>query len=171
MARTRLLAILAALTFIVFAMSADKLLGEPIVTAFSPRNSGCVSCHSAIDGADALASTPSVIVPESAADAGFWHSRLDCRACHDPRDGQDCPPAVEITKRCVRCHPGLDQSGHHPTGDGVYDPIAKGPMSCTSTCHDPHSRQYSFMMRTPYGELGHGRDDLCLKCHPLESLP
>lgn len=171
MARTRLLAVLAVLTLIVFAMSAETLLGEPIVTAFSSRNSDCMSCHSGIRGSDTLASAPSVLVPASAADSGFWHSRLDCRACHDPRDGRDCPTADDITKRCVRCHPGLDSTGHHPTGDGVYDRVAKGPMSCTSTCHDPHSRQYSFMMRTPYGELGRGGDDLCLGCHPIESLP
>jgi hypothetical protein len=174
MARTRLLAILAVLTLVVFATGADKLFGEPVVTAFSPRNSDCVSCHSGIESADTLApdeGAPDVLVPEGAADSGFWHSRLDCRACHDSRDGQDCPTAGEITKRCVRCHPGLDASGHHPTGEGVYDLVAKGPMSCTSTCHDPHSRQHSFMMRAPYGELGRGRDSLCLKCHKPGSLP
>jgi predicted CXXCH cytochrome family protein len=53
----------------------------------------------------------------------------------------------------------------HPTTPNYWDFHADKPLTCTSTCHDPHGSHYGPMLRVPYGSDGAGTDYLCLICH------
>jgi predicted CXXCH cytochrome family protein len=58
----------------------------------------------------------------------------------------------------------------HPADGRYYDYLAHGPLTCTSTCHDPHGSSYHRMLRLPYNVDGYGSDYLCLGCHTKVGL-
>ncbi|MCP4418526.1 MAG: hypothetical protein GY805_18055 [Chloroflexi bacterium] len=88
-----------------------------------------------------------------------------CDYCHD------MPPShaenSEYTVRHVAslrdievyegCHLSSTLGSSHPVG-GI-DPQTGGLMTCTSTCHDPHTASNEKMLRHP------NTDGLCLLCH------
>jgi predicted CXXCH cytochrome family protein len=53
----------------------------------------------------------------------------------------------------------------HPTSAASWDFVAGKPLSCTSTCHDPHGTPNYRMLRVEYNSNGKGSDYLCLLCH------
>lgn len=93
------------------------------------------------------------------------HEGIPCTACHEFPDS----PNADLLKApepqlCQQCHP---DSGYmaHPTTPDHWDFRAGKPLTCTSTCHDPHGSAYSYMLRVGYGSDGKGTDYLCLLCH------
>lgn len=84
----------------------------------------------------------------------------NCRACHKSfhNGAGDRRTPEEDIALCTSCH---DQSiGYsHPVGPHLFDPIAKAPLTCSTSCHDPHGSQYKALSR-----IGEG-DKVCLICH------
>lgn len=93
------------------------------------------------------------------------HKDLPCTACHEfPTSPNAHLLKAPEPKLCQQCHPN---SGYmaHPTTPDHWDFHAGKPLTCTSTCHDPHGSAYTHMMRVAYGTDGKGTDYLCLLCH------
>ena len=93
------------------------------------------------------------------------HKDLPCTACHEFPDS----PNADLLKApepqlCQQCHPDLGYMAH-PTTPDHWDFHAGEPLTCTSTCHDPHGSAYTHMLRVAYGSDGKGTDYLCLLCH------
>jgi predicted CXXCH cytochrome family protein len=104
-----------------------------------------------------------------------------CINCHTPH-GSDWKPLLVKDKMalCLTCHPTkisrqdlvATMGGpvsrrfvhhEHPVGYRWRDRHAGGPLTCVSSCHDPHGTGRPWMVkRMP--------DGLCLECHPLVSL-
>ncbi len=87
-----------------------------------------------------------------------------CDQCH-PQDWRQYPhraPHVASTEDievCLPCHRPAKLGTSHPVGPGITDPRTGGMLTCTSTCHDPHSSANPYLLRYPKGEA------LCLTCH------
>lgn len=93
------------------------------------------------------------------------HRNVPCTACHDfPHSPNANLLKAPEPKLCEQCHP---DSGYmaHPTTPDHWDFHAGEPLTCTSTCHDPHGSAYAHMLRVAYGTDGKGTDYLCLLCH------
>ena len=93
------------------------------------------------------------------------HKDLPCTACHEFPDS----PNAHLLKApepqlCRQCHPDPGYMAH-PTTPDHWDFHAGEPLTCTSTCHNPHGSAYTHMLRVAYGSDGKGTDYLCLLCH------
>ncbi len=93
-----------------------------------------------------------------------------CDSCHRGMQDDHAERAsahqssLEDIEVCKPCHPSAELGTSHPVDQGLIDPRTGGLLTCTSTCHDPHSAPYPFLLRFPRGGA------LCLTCH-RESLP
>jgi predicted CXXCH cytochrome family protein len=76
-----------------------------------------------------------------------------CYQCHTKAEFESTSPSRTLPWGCP-----------HPTS-GSWDPVANAPLTCTSTCHNPHGSPYYKMLRVAYGSDGMGADYLCLNCH------
>ncbi len=87
-----------------------------------------------------------------------------CRPCHDvaalaqPHQQPHVASEQDIAV-CYTCHPPDTLGNSHPVDEGRTDPRTGGPLTCTSTCHDPHADPYPGLLRFPPG------GGLCLQCH------
>ncbi len=116
-------------------------------------NRFCYRCHARPNG-DAYAIEATY--EESA------HRGKLCIDCHTPHGSAFAPLLRNSNPQlCLGCHTGYDEKHSHPVARRFYDSHAKAPLTCTSTCHNPHGTQYQRMLNYPYR-----RDGLCLKCHP-----
>lgn len=90
------------------------------------------------------------------------HADLPCWQCHTPHGSPFKPllrksnPAV-----CLDCHGWIDHPNTHPYTPNYYDRVKNGPLTCTSTCHDPHGTTLNFMLRN----FAYPFDGRCLQCH------
>ncbi|HEY3317921.1 MAG TPA: cytochrome c3 family protein [Coriobacteriia bacterium] len=95
------------------------------------------------------------------------HRDLPCSRCHRPHLARAAPLLNAGNPRlCVGCHTHYaDSPRYHPVGAAYYDYVARGPLTCTSTCHDPHGSGYKRMLRVPYENASAGSDGICTLCH------
>ncbi len=90
-----------------------------------------------------------------------------CDYCHiiSPAHTKNCEgcvshiASIRDIEVCERCHPLSTLESSHPVG-GI-DPQTGDLMTCTSTCHDPHTASNDKMLRYP------NSDGLCLLCHEI----
>jgi len=124
--------------------------GTPISQASSDA-AGCLNCHQ-----DVKQKLESISRHAPAASGS-------CAACHGSfhTGASQAHNADEEVALCVSCHPQSTVGYSHPVGARFVDPITKGPLTCTSTCHDPHGSQNRFLGRIADGAR------LCLACHPV----
>jgi predicted CXXCH cytochrome family protein len=93
------------------------------------------------------------------------HADLTCTDCHVLHESPDPGLLTEVNPDlCLECHPASLYDAH-PTRPEYWDFHAEEPLTCTSTCHDPHGATHPMMLRVPYGEAGTGEDFICLLCH------
>lgn len=98
------------------------------------------------------------------------HFDVLCIRCHTPHGSDYWPILVKANPEvCLQCHAPADfdessateYRNNHPVRPEHYDVVAKAPLTCTSTCHDPHGTDQNYMLRNyswPY-------DGQCLQCH------
>jgi len=120
-------------------------------------NELCYTCHSA------------AIEPQYEASA---HSAILCVDCHTPHGSSYAPILVsQNPDLCLECHNPryYDESSrtvrrnNHPVRPVHFDVNNRTPLTCTSSCHDPHGTDYAFMMRYMDGPY----DGNCLICHAV----
>jgi predicted CXXCH cytochrome family protein len=119
-------------------------------------NAVCYKCHDAAIGA-AYAIKPTYDP------SAHGTAKLLCIRCHTPH-GSNYIPLLRKTnpQLCLDCHgPVVDGPNKHPFRPNVWDVVAKKPLTCTTTCHNPHGTDQNFMLQRyswPY-------DGQCLQCH------
>lgn len=98
------------------------------------------------------------------------HFETLCVRCHTPHGSNWAPllikPQPEV---CLQCHPAsaFDEStaaerrNNHPVRPRHYDVNARKPLTCTSTCHNPHGTQHNYMLKN----YDFPKDGNCLICH------
>jgi predicted CXXCH cytochrome family protein len=130
----------------VHAASHDKLLFA------DAGNDLCYSCHPTI----------SLSYLQSP------HSRLVCVDCHVAHGSQfGALRREEPTSLCSSCHKADEPhirfvgEGAHRATPQFFDVHAEAPLTCTSSCHNPHGTPYLYMMR----DLEWYFDGTCLRCH------
>ncbi len=145
----------------------------------SHRVSRCADCHEAHGSAYArltVAAGDALCMRCHARDVSHFgrsaHRGFACSRCHRPHLAPGAPLLTAASPQlCLRCHPGYTHPGDfHPVGPRYYDYLARGPLTCTSTCHDPHGSSYTRMLRVPYNTGGYGTDYICLLCHTKVGL-
>jgi predicted CXXCH cytochrome family protein len=131
------------------------------------NNNLCYSCHPQIE--------PTYV--------SSGHKGLMCLKCHNAHGSKykpllaKNPPTV-----CTQCHPAnqfvgngvmfllkqppsltqlLSPHNAHRASPRFLDIHAHKPLTCTSTCHNPHGSQYLHMTRSYQPDV----DGLCLQCH------
>ena len=89
-----------------------------------------------------------------------------CANCHSySHDGAgEHRTAVADIALCSSCHPQNLMGSSHPVGPQLIDAVTRGPLTCSSSCHDPHGSPYKALSR-----VGEG-DRLCMNCHNPGSL-
>ncbi|MCE5204294.1 MAG: cytochrome c3 family protein [Actinomycetia bacterium] len=100
------------------------------------------------------------------------HYKTLCIRCHTPH-GSDYGPLLLAPNPdvCLRCHPAADfdesssttYRNNHPVRPRHYDVKAREPLTCTSTCHNPHGTAHNYMLR--YYDFP--SDGNCLICHQV----
>lgn len=123
------------------------------------NNNMCYECHgSAI---------------QASYDASLHFDTL-CIDCHTPHGSEWGPLLQQRTPDiCLNCHAPhrYDDPGYnnHPVRPVFYDPLAGQPLTCVSSCHNPHGTPFSAMLKWPnmqtYGGQYWGKDYICRKCH------
>lgn len=101
------------------------------------------------------------------------HRRVLCVRCHTPHGSYYGPLLIKPNPPlCLDCHnpnwydedaPGAPPRNNHPVRPVHYDMYAKKPLTCTTTCHNPHGTSHNYMLRY-YSWPFDGR---CLICHRL----
>ena len=92
---------------------------------------------------------------------------MECTKCHRPHGSRYGTLLVNSgPKVCVSCHGPSE--GYMGDGDWAHraspqflDAHSKKPLTCTSTCHNPHGTQFTHMTRTYPATW----DGLCMQCH------
>jgi predicted CXXCH cytochrome family protein len=109
----------------------------------------CTGCHESAPSGFAMSS----------------HKDIPCMGCHEFPDSPNAhllrAPEPQL---CEKCHPNSGGMTH-PTTPNYWDFHADEPLTCTSTCHDPHGSPYGYMLQVPYGSDRAGTDYLCEICH------
>ncbi len=100
------------------------------------------------------------------------HVRVLCIGCHSPHGTAYAPILqAENPDLCLRCHPpaGYDDDrpgitrNNHPVRPIFWDVNARKPLTCTSSCHNPHGTQFGAMLRY----FPRRKDGTCLMCHAV----
>ena len=122
-----------------------------LISQVSSAAAGCLECHQDIIQ---KLETSSLHEP---------FAKGDCDACHKSfhRRAPAIRNADEEIALCVSCHPQSTAGYSHPVGARFEDPNTKGPLTCTSTCHDPHGSQNRVFGREADGAR------LCVTCHEV----
>jgi predicted CXXCH cytochrome family protein len=98
------------------------------------------------------------------------HSRAYCWGCHQPH-GSDFAPLLNNKQPdlCFPCHERRhydDKKGgylNHPVRPVYWDVNRRKPLTCTTSCHDPHGTVHNYMLRMYDSPL----DGNCLICHAV----
>ena len=96
------------------------------------------------------------------------HVDARCWGCHQPH-GSDYAPLLNDhqPELCFPCHERRhydDKSAgywNHPVRQVYYDVNRRAPLTCTTSCHDPHGTVHNYMLRQYDSPL----DGNCLICH------
>lgn len=100
------------------------------------------------------------------------HAETRCDSCHTAHGSNSVPLLVQRNPPlCFRCHArkGYDERTHavlyknHPVRGAHYDVNAEAPLTCTSSCHNPHGTELNRMLRY----FDYHRDGTCLMCHAV----
>ncbi|GAB4284758.1 MAG: hypothetical protein Kow0067_06890 [Coriobacteriia bacterium] len=95
------------------------------------------------------------------------HENTLCVRCHTPHGSNYAPLLLERNPEvCLNCHAAstydnLVGQNKHPVRPTYYDVNAGTPLTCTSSCHDPHGSGHTSMLRYYNAPL----DGNCLICH------
>ncbi len=90
------------------------------------------------------------------------HKDILCIRCHTPH-GSNYGPLLRRKNPplCLECHGWIEHPNTHPYTPDYRDIHARKPLTCTSTCHNPHGTGRPFMVvgfNCPV-------DGQCLQCH------
>lgn len=86
-----------------------------------------------------------------------------CVRCHTPH-GSTFTPLLRNSnpELCLECHgPVVDGVNKHPFRPKYWDVVAQKPLTCTTTCHNPHGTDQNFMLQ----RYSYPYDGQCLQCH------
>lgn len=119
-------------------------------------NQFCYKCHSTARGA-AYAIKPTYEPSAHAKNA------ILCVKCHTPHGSAYGPLLRKRNPEvCLDCHaPTVVGANKHPFRPTLWDVYSRKPLTCTSTCHNPHGTNQNYMLQRfswPY-------DGQCLQCH------
>lgn len=91
-----------------------------------------------------------------------------CIRCHTPH-GSNWGPLLQQRnpELCLQCHEPIyfdEESGNnHPMRPYHFDVARRQPLTCTSTCHNPHGTDLNFMLK----KYEFPKDGGCLQCHAV----
>lgn len=96
------------------------------------------------------------------------HGDARCWSCHQPH-GSDSGPLLNNYQPdvCFSCHErqcyddGYGGYWNHPVRSIYYDVNRDTPLTCTTSCHDPHGTRNNYMLRA----YNYPFDGNCLMCH------
>jgi len=100
------------------------------------------------------------------------HRDTLCVECHTPHGSNYAPILLDQNPDvCLRCHDPrhYDESSptvrrnNHPVRPVHFDVNNRSPLTCTSTCHDPHGTDNTAMLRYMDAQY----DGNCLICHAV----
>jgi DmsE family decaheme c-type cytochrome len=120
---------------------------------YDEDNGICYDCHA---------------VPIRASYDKSAHVKTPCWGCHTPH-GSEYGPLLKAPQPsvCFDCHERNhydDITGgyaNHPVRPAYYDVNAKTPLTCTTSCHNPHGTTHGRMLKA----YDWGLDGNCLICH------
>lgn len=101
---------------------------------------------------------------------GSKHRRTLCIKCHTPHGSTNTPMLLAANPEvCLQCHEAthFDERtstvyrNNHPVRPTHYDVNNQSPLTCTSSCHNPHGTKQNYMLRY----FAFPTDGACLMCH------
>jgi predicted CXXCH cytochrome family protein len=119
------------------------------------NNAMCYKCHAkALGGLKAIKAwyEPSA----------HGKGNILCIRCHTPH-GSVYGPLLRNRnpELCLECHAWIGRPNLHPFRPTYRDVYANKPLTCTSTCHDPHGTANNYMLK----RFSFPLDGQCLQCH------
>jgi predicted CXXCH cytochrome family protein len=121
-------------------------------------NEFCYRCHATVNGA-------SPAIKPTYDPSGHGTGNVLCIRCHTPH-GSYIAPLLRNTnpELCLECHaPQVDGPNKHPFRPTIWDVVANKPLTCTTTCHNPHGTDQNFMLQ----RFSYPFDGQCLQCHQV----
>jgi len=100
------------------------------------------------------------------------HGDRLCIRCHTPHGSNFAPMLVDRNPDlCLQCHPDSQYdgpttqvyNGNHPVRPNNYDVNNESPLTCSSSCHNPHGSDKNHMLRY----FDSPNDGGCLMCHAV----
>lgn len=94
------------------------------------------------------------------------HKGQLCIRCHTPHGSPNAPILrAKNPSLCLQCHSKtyFDRPKNHPVQPTYYDVNARKPLTCTTSCHNPHGTDKNFMLRF----FKYPQDGNCLMCHAV----
>jgi predicted CXXCH cytochrome family protein len=119
-------------------------------------NDFCYKCHTQAQGA-------AYAIKATFDPSAHGVNRLLCVRCHTPH-GSDYAPMLRNRNPeiCLECHAStVDGPNKHPFRPNLWDVVAKKPLTCTTTCHNPHGTDQNYMLQ----RYSYPMDGQCLQCH------
>jgi len=121
-------------------------------------NDFCYKCHATARGA-------SYAIKPTYEPSAHGANAVLCVRCHSPH-GSNYTPLLRTSnpELCLECHgPTVDGPNKHPFRPNLWDVAAKKPLTCTTTCHNPHGTDQNYMLK----RYSHPQDGQCLQCHAV----
>jgi len=100
------------------------------------------------------------------------HGDRLCIRCHTPHGSAFAPMLVDRNPDlCLQCHAESQYNGptrttynnKHPVQPNHYDVNNESPLTCSSSCHNPHGTDRNYMLRY----FNSPKDGGCLMCHAV----
>ncbi len=122
-------------------------------------NQFCYTCHAQSNG-------HAYAIKRTFQSSAHWvEKRMLCIRCHTPHGSSFAPLLRKRNPElCLDCHSST-VVGHkkHAYRPSLWDPAARKPLTCTSTCHNPHGTDQNYMLKRFSWPL----DGQCLQCHGI----
>jgi predicted CXXCH cytochrome family protein len=163
-ARPIALVLLVLVAAVAFPSHSQDVSPPEVTHDHPPVAAGCVACHQR-DRQGFRDFNKTCVVCHADKRAGAQ------RYSHEPTTTQVCTSCHKLHKApeegllrqdplttCQVCHTDHDRAGSHPVGLDMADRRRGGPLTCTSTCHDPHGSDHRGLVRIT-------GDRLCFACH------
>lgn len=99
------------------------------------------------------------------------HFDTPCTECHVAH-GSQYEPMLRMSnpQLCFTCHPETDEQNaqglrlnRHPVRPQWYDVHSGKPLTCTTTCHDPHGTEHNYLLKY----MDYPYDGNCIICHQV----